>query len=379
MKVLFLINEFGRGGAERVVSYLLNHLPTISPELIPVLYTLEESEIAYPIPDNIELVIGSKFHSSNIIKFIKIPLLAMRLKCFIKKNNIKIVISFLSRANYTNIIATYLGSNHHCILSERNTASLIYKSSRITDIINRFFIRNLYPSCQSIIAVSNGVKNDLVENFSIPEDKVVVIYNPYDIDDIKLKSQEVVKHKWLDNQEYQTIITVGHLEKPKNYILLIKAYKKAIEELPNLRLIIIGEGSEKDKLTYSVSKLDLTNKIDFTGKLENPFSYVSRADLFVLSSDTEGFPNVLVEAMVCGCPVISTDCKSGPNEIIMHNQNGYLVPVGDINALSKTIISLILDKQLCRELTIKARETVKDFELTKIVNQYMQKLSQYLQ
>ena len=121
MKILFLINEMGRGGAERVVSYLLTHLPTISPELIPVLYMLEESEIAYPIPDNIEIVTGSKFHSLNILKFIKIPLLAMRLKRFIKKNNIETVISFLSRANYTNIIATYFGSKHNCIISERNT------------------------------------------------------------------------------------------------------------------------------------------------------------------------------------------------------------------------------------------------------------------
>jgi N-acetylgalactosamine-N,N'-diacetylbacillosaminyl-diphospho-undecaprenol 4-alpha-N-acetylgalactosaminyltransferase len=375
MKILFLINEMGRGGAERVVSYLLNHLPKFYPELIPVLYVLEESEIAYPIPDNIEIVRGSKYHSSNILNLFKIPLLALRLKQFLKKNKIKTVISFLSRANYTNIIATYFGSNHSCIISERNTSSQMYKSQRVVDIINRFLIGKLYPSSQSIIAVSYGVKRDLIENFNIPEEKVSVIYNPYDIDDIKIKSQEEVKHKWLNNQEYQTIITVGHLEKPKNYTLLIKAYKKAIEELPNARLIIIGEGSELKRLTNLVSIFDLTNKIDFTGKLKNPFSYISRADLFVLSSDTEGFPNVLVEAMICGCPVISTDCPSGPNEIIEHGKNGILVPTADEKAMSEAIISLIQDNELRNSLIAYAKYSAHNYSLEIILKQYYQVLS----
>jgi glycosyltransferase involved in cell wall biosynthesis len=251
----------------------------------------------------------------------------------------------------------------------------MYKSQRVVDIINRFLIGKLYPSSQSIIAVSYGVKRDLIENFNIPEEKVSVIYNPYDIDDIKIKSQEEVKHKWLNNQEYQTIITVGHLEKPKNYTLLIKAYKKAIEELPNARLIIIGEGSELKRLTNLVSIFDLTNKIDFTGKLKNPFSYISRADLFVLSSDTEGFPNVLVEAMICGCPVISTDCPSGPNEIIEHGKNGILVPTADEKAMSEAIISLIQDNELRNSLIAYAKYSAHNYSLEIILKQYYQVLS----
>lgn len=376
MKILFLINEFGRGGAERVVSYLLYHLPKISPELIPILCILEKSEYAYPIPDNIKIYTGSKYHSSNILKFFKLPLLALRLKRFIKKNKIKVVISFLNRANYTNILARYYGSDHRCIISERNTPSLIYRSQSNTDIINRFLIRKLYPSSQAIIAVSKGVQKDLEEKFNIPEGKISVIYNPYDIDDIKQKSQEELKHKWLDNKTYQTIITVGRLEKPKNHSILIQAYKQVIESLPNVRLLIIGEGLERNRLTHLVAKLDLNNKIDFTGELKNPFSYVSRADLFVLSSDVEGFPNVLVESMICGCPVVSTNCRSGPDEIITNGTNGILVPVGNINALSNAIITILQNDQLKIDFKNNSEETVQDYEINKIVKQYWKILIQ---
>ena len=227
-----------------------------------------------------------------------------------------------------------------------------------------------------IIAVSKGVQRDLVENFNIPEEKVSVIYNPYDIDLIKQNSLEKTEHRWLGNPDYKSVITVGSLEKSKNHALLIKAFKKVADKLSNARLIIIGEGTEQDMLRQLSSELDLTDHIDFTGELKNPFSNVSQADLFVLSSDTEGFPNVLVEAMICGCPVISTDCKSGPDEIIRNAQNGYLVPVGDIDSLSNTIVDVLQNNKLCTDLINKANETVRNFELSKIVQQYYQTLNQ---
>jgi glycosyltransferase involved in cell wall biosynthesis len=250
----------------------------------------------------------------------------------------------------------------------------MYKSRSLSDRVNRFLIKSLYPSSSAITAVSKGVKNDLIRNFGIPEEKVSVIYNLYDINDIKIKSQEEVTHQWLDNQEYDTIITVGRLEKSKNHSLLINAVRQVIEELPNVRLIIIGEGSERLKLEKLRAELNLDDKIDFTGELENPFSYISKADLFVLSSDTEGFPNVLVEAMICGCPVISTNCQSGPNEIINHGKNGMLVPIADDKAMGDIIISVLQNAELRNSLIKKAKDSIIDYSLEVILKQYYQLL-----
>jgi N-acetylgalactosamine-N,N'-diacetylbacillosaminyl-diphospho-undecaprenol 4-alpha-N-acetylgalactosaminyltransferase len=377
MKILFLINEFEKGGAERVVSHLLHHLPEKSPQLIPTLFILDKSEFAYPIPENLIIYTGSKFHASYVLKFLKLPFIALRLKNIIKNDKINVVVSYLNRANYTNILATCYGSNHRCIISERNTSSLTYGSKRITDIINRLLIRYLYPLSHSIIAVSKGVKKDLKEQFKIPESKISVIYNPYDINTIRQKSREELQHKWLEKSQYKTIITVGRLEKQKNHTLLIQAFKKVNEFLPETRLVILGEGQDRDKLAKLIRNLGIDSIVEMTGLQKNPFAFLSRADLFVLSSDFEGFPNVLVEAMICGCPVISTNCRSGPGEIITNGVNGILVPVGNINELSNAIITILRNAQLTMEFKKNSEKTIQNYELTRIVRQYQKALIEY--
>jgi N-acetylgalactosamine-N,N'-diacetylbacillosaminyl-diphospho-undecaprenol 4-alpha-N-acetylgalactosaminyltransferase len=374
MNVLFLINEFERGGAERVVSYLLQHFTQINPKIIISLFILEKSAHAYPIPEKTNITVGSNNHSLDILKFLKLPFLAFRLKRIVQKNGIQIVISFLNRANYVNILSTYYGSNHHCIISERNTPSLTYSTKNISDVINRILIRYLYPSSHSIISVSNGVKEDLLKFFSISDELISTIYNPYDISTIKHKSKESIKHEWFENESYKIIVNVGRLEKQKNHELLINAFSKVNKKLPETRLLIIGEGSQRNKLSNLIGELNLNSKIQLVGQLENPFTYVSKSHLFVLSSDFEGFPNALVEAMICGCPVISTDCPSGPNEILINKENGILIPTGDVEAMKNAIVYMLKDRVKRIEMAKKATDKAYDFSVEKIANQYYQLL-----
>lgn len=372
MKILFLINEFEKGGAERVVSYLLTHLPKFYPEINPILYLLEKSAFAYSLPENIDIYTGSKYHSSNMIKFLKLPVLALRLKRFIIKNKIQVVISFLNRANYTNILARYLGSDHRCIISERNTSSFVYGTKSVNNRINRLLIHKLYPGSQTIIAVSKGVKNDLVQKFNIPDGKISVIYNPYDIELIRQKSREKLTHKWLDNKEYKILISVARLEKQKNHALLIRSFKLVSDELPETRLLLLGEGRERENLIKLIRSHGLDSKIQILGQQNNPFSFLRRSDLFVLSSDFEGFPNALVESMICGCPVVSTNCKSGPEEIISDGVNGLLVPVGNKIALSNAICEVLKNEKLRLNLKKNALQSIKRFEISNIIQMYSQ-------
>ncbi len=370
MNVLFLINDFDRGGAQRVVTQLLRYLPHPIPDSKFYLYLLEESEICYPLPDSVKIVSGSKLHSSGLYKFLKLSLLSQRLKKFIVKENINTVISFLYRANYVNILSLISGSTHRAIISERNTASIIYAGPGINNLINRFLIRKLYLKCQEIIAVSEGVKKDLEVNFAVPDENIKVIYNPYDIDKIKQEAQDPINHPWFINQKIKTVLSVGRLVFQKNHKLLIEAFRLAADDLPEVRLVIIGSGPEEEHLTQLIQKLEIGTKVELSGQQKNPFAYMARADLFVLPSIAEGFPNVLVEAMICGCPVVSTDCSSGPAEIITNGLNGILVPVNDIIAMSEAIISLLNDEERRSWLVENARKKADEFNLSIIGRHY---------
>jgi len=374
MNILLLINELGTGGAERIILYLIKYLPKIDPKINFYLFLLEKVDTTYPIPKNVKIIYGSKKEPPHIIKFLNLPLLAIKLKSVLKDYNINQALSFLNRANYVNIISKKLGSHHKCIISERNTASLVYDPKSLLGNINRYLIKKLYPGSDKIIAISGGVKTDLIENFNIPEEKVVVIYNPIDVNTIKSRSTEKIQHPWLDDESIKTIISVGRLEKQKNHALLIKAFRKVATRFPETRLLIIGEGGEREKLDQLITELMLEKYVELAGVHDNPFAYLSKADLFVLSSDFEGFGNVILEAMACHCPVISTDCRSGPNEIITNGKSGILVPVGDSDAMSDAIVSLLQNKPHSDSLAFNAQKRVLDFNVDIILKQFHQTL-----
>ncbi len=336
MKILFLINSLQRNGAERIALALLAYLSENITQDTYILYTLEDTDNPLSVPPGIEHFHGYKDVTSNSFKFFVLPLHALRLRKLIKKKKIDSAISFLGRANYVNLLTRMMRSKHHCIISERNIPSLIYNTNNIPDVLNRFLKRWLYPYSDTIIAISQGVKKDLINNFGISEKKISVIYNPLNIDEIEKKSLAPVDNKWLKAKDKKIIITVGRLEKPKNQQMLMHAFKKVIKSLPQSRLIIIGEGSLRVPLLDLAKNLGINSGIDLVGYQNNPYAYLSKADLFVLSSSSEGFGNVIPEAMACGCPVISTDCPSGPGEIITNGKDGILIAVDDVEKMSKS-------------------------------------------
>lgn len=376
MNILVLINEFERGGAERVASNLLNYLPKKFSGSKFYLFLLEKSQIVYPIPDHVEIIFGSSFHSRQIFKFFKLRLLALRLRKVVREKNITLVLSFLTRANYVNALALSKATSHHAIISERNTPSWVYPKGTLAGMVNRLMIKYLYNKCSRIIAVSEGVRNDLVSNFKIPEKRISVIYNPFDIEKIEDAARETADHPWFREGEFRVVVNVGRLERQKNQQLLINAFQSVAERLADARLLIIGEGKERAKLTRLINRLGLREKIDLTGLKVNPFAFLAKAHVFVLSSSAEGFPNVLVEAMICGCPVISTDCQSGPAEIIKNNENGILVPVNDKKAMSEAMINLLGDAEMRTAFRVQGQKCARNFNLDSIVRQYAALISE---
>ncbi len=327
--------------------------------------------IFYNIPKDIKVIIigNSKLEDSGFVKLLKVPILALNYK---RLNKNRVSISFLSRSNYINILAKLFGADTNIAVGERAMPSLQYKSG-IKSFINRALIKVLYPKANLVFANSKGNAIDLEKNFHIKNTKV--IYNPFDIDNIIKLSKEDAKL----NSGFN-LITVGRLDEGKNHQLLIRAMKEV-----NGNLYIIGDGKLRDKLNRLISDLNLENRVFLLGKQKNPYKFLSKADIFLFSSNREGFPNVLVEALTCELPVISTDCKSGPREILAPDSNieyslkdsieianyGILTPTNSIEKMIEAIKILQKNSKLMLEYRKKSLNRAKQFHKNRIVNDFI--------
>jgi len=193
-----------------------------------------------------------------------------------------------------------------------------------------------YAWADAILAVSDGVARDLSAVARLPRQNIVTIYNPVLTPDILTRAREPASHPWLADRRAPVILSAGRLSLEKDYPTLLRAFALLREQVP-ARLIIVGEGGQRTQLERLASELGITEAVSLPGFVQNPYAYMAQASVFVLSSLFEGFGNVLVEALACGCPVVSTDCPGGPGEILDQGRYGRLVPVGDPAALERAI------------------------------------------
>ena len=372
-----LIYSLASGGAEKVVSILLNELNS----RYNITLVLMNDTIFYDIPSSITVIYlkNSDPKESGIIKLLKLPILAYEYKQICKDLDINISLSFMNRPNYINILSRLMGNNLKILVSERIAPSQEYGENRLKDKISIFLIKYLYPKADLIIPNSIGIKLDLISKFSINKNKIRVIYNPIDIEKINYLKNNIIKNNMLRF----TFITIGRLEKQKNHQLMIEAFSKIDDS--NTQLIIIGEGKLRDELEDQITKLNLNNRIILLGRELNPYKYLNKADCFILSSNYEGFPNVLLEALSCNLPIISTDCISGPREILAPKSNiserilsknefteyGVLVPLSNQKLLSQ---AMNIMKQKTKSSYHNNEQYVKIYSKENIVKQFINEL-----
>ncbi|WP_423823419.1 glycosyltransferase [Salinisphaera sp. SPP-AMP-43] len=196
-------------------------------------------------------------------------------------------------------------------------------------------VGRVYAQADAVVAVSNGVADDLAEATGLPRAAITTLYNPATGPDIDQRAAEDPEHPWLSaNAETPVILAIGRLVAQKGFLNLIEAFTRLREER-QARLIILGEGELRTRILDRAHELGIAADIDLPGWVDNPCAYLARARLYVLSSDFEGLPLVLIEALACGCPVVATDCPHGPREILDSGGYGRLVPVGDAAALAQ--------------------------------------------
>jgi glycosyltransferase involved in cell wall biosynthesis len=227
------------------------------------------------------------------------------------------------------------------VVSEHNQMSQTVQHA--TQLKNRFtpwFAKRFYPWADGIVAVSQGVAQDLSAASGLPADAIQVIYNPVITPLFLEKAQEPLDHPWFAPGQPPVILGVGKLEAQKDFPTLIRAFAQVRDRYP-ARLMILGWGPDRPQLEALIAELGLAEDAALPGYVENPYAYMARAALFALSSAWEGLPTVLIEAMAAGVPVVSTDCESGPQEILNRGQYGTLTPVGDSRALAEAMLAVL--------------------------------------
>ncbi len=184
-----------------------------------------------------------------------------------------------------------------------------------------------YAAAEGIVAVSNGVAEDLARITRLPRDRIATIYNPVDAAEVAARAEQPLAHPWFAPGEPPVVLAVGRLSKEKDFATLLRAFAR-VRALRSARLMILGEGRARGELQQLATALHLESDVELPGWLANPYAYMAKASVFALSSIREGLSNVLIEALACGCPVVSTDCPYGPSEILNGGKYGRLVPVG---------------------------------------------------
>ncbi len=241
------------------------------------------------------------------------------------------------------------------------------------NLISHFRSRNearylrLLKHSAHVVTVSDGIRDDVLASTGISPDKVSTIYNPVVTPELNALKREAPEHPWLANGGPPVILASGRLVDQKDYPTLLRAFHELAKNR-ELRLIILGEGERRKEVEACVRSLGLTDRVSLPGWTANPFAFMSRAALFVLASQHEGLPGVLIQALACGCPVVSTDCPSGPSEILEGGRFGPLVPTSDHAALADAMVR-VLDNPPDKAPLIQRAE---DFSADRAVDAYEQ-------
>jgi glycosyltransferase involved in cell wall biosynthesis len=328
---IHLLNLNG-GGAEKVMLNLADNFIENGYRVDLVLSALE-GQYLNQIPEGVNLInLESPRTRQSITK----------LAAYLKRESPEALMAALHYPCEVALIAKRLsGVSTRIVVSEHNNLSKEVQEMpelgiRLKPVAARIF----YPWADGIVAVSQGVAKDLAKLAHLPLERIQVIYNPVLIPKIFEQAKESVNHPWFSPGEPPVILGVGRLQIQKDFPTLIRAFAE-VKKQKMSRLVILGSGPEKPHLENLIEELGIQEDVDLLGFVENPYSYMENAQVFVLSSIWEGLGNVLIEAMALGTPVVSSDCESGPAEILDDGKYGHLVNVGDSQAMADSILKVL--------------------------------------
>ena len=364
--VAIFLPTLSGGGVERNMLRAVRALVNRGVD-VEIVLARATGELLPKIPTGIPIVnLGVRLGHGGLL------LAAWPLAEYLRRRRPSALWSHMTEANIVAVAARRLaGVRTWLVLSERNTLG-----ARVGRDLRRralpMLARALYPRADRIHAVSHGVKEDLARVAHLPAERIQVIYNPIVSEELFHQAEEPLAHPWFAPSAPPVILGVGRLVPQKGFSVLLDAFRLVRQMEVDARLVILGEGPERERLQWKAEATGVANYVLMPGFVHNPFQWMRRASVVVLSSVYEGFGNVVVEAMALGTPVVSTDCPSGPREILEDGRWGELVPVGDPDAMAQAIVRALTQRDTRR--LEGARHRAMQFSVGNIVNQYLELL-----
>ncbi len=366
VKVLITAPNLITGGAEKQLIYLIEGLLKIGFNIVLLILELEGEYLA-KVPKEVKVLCPES------------PKPRKALKGFWKVKEIMKAISkekpdiLYSRLWPTKVATVFAGRllGKHVVFSEDRTLSRFMDGGNTGKGCSSFYIKRTASRLASyVVPVSQGIADELKQVFKLNPEKVKLIYNGFDLEEMMENAAEEVDHPWLGDKKEPVIGALGRMVELKGFDYLLQAVKLVNDKSVPIRLLMIGKGDLLEELKMKAEGFGIKNRVDFLGFKENPFAYLARCDLFVLSSLYEGLPSTLIEAMALGLPVISTRCPTGPEEIIEDERSGLLVPVADSKAIAEAIVRVLQDKDLNMRLRIEGKKRAEDFSLENMVTKF---------
>jgi len=351
--IAIYLTSMTMGGAERVARNLCKGLVDHDYE-VDLILVEATGELLDDVPGAVSVI---DLNAGRVLRSLR------PLREYLLSQEPDVLYSMMTEPNVVAVLAHRLAmTDSRLVISEHNMLS--YSSESVKDQLTRAGAWALYPLADDIVAVSKGVRDDLVANTRLDSADISIIYNPVDVESICKQAAQTVDHEWLINDSLDVVLAGGRHEPQKGFDTLLNAFSRINNE--DARLILFGTGPETESLQAQAETLGIDDCVSFLGFIENPFAYMASADVFVLSSRYEGFGLVLIEALSCGCSVISTNCESGPAEILDNGEFGVLVPVDDVTALAHSINDSLSQQENSSTL----HDRAKDFNIDSAIDEY---------
>lgn len=365
----FFIPDFSVGGAEQVAITIMNGLAERGYD-IDLLLSRASGELQSELSKRVSIVELPPSKTPAVGVAAHLPALVS----YLHRQKPAGLFPHLEHPSIVCLIINRLLDTETTVIPTQHSAFGHEVEATPKDRIVERIVPRLYPASDRIISVSEGVADSLIKQTPVDRDDVSVLHNPVDVERIRERASQPTDHKWVEDSDRDVVLFVGRHAGQKNLEGWVHAFERVVDKNPNARAIIAGKGQCRNDVVATVERCGLSDVVSLPGYVDNPYRYMAKADTFLLSSRYEGLPTVLIECLSVGCPVVSTDCPSGPREILSDGEYGTLVPVGDVNGLADAVYDTLADPPD----PVRLRSRADDFSPQPVFNEYEQFLDEHV-